>query len=212
MLLKLHGPKEDEDYKKAQGLVMTTTPSAAAKELIDLICDQATPLESCCCTKTVSSLWRDMLPTQVKAHVANMKLKTAAERRDTLDAADQVFQAIKGPKIAAADVAAISTRGTTRGKGRGQQQQRGGSQQTTRGGGGAGRGTPKASPAAAGRGSRSGRQAPDPKDPSTWGDPHPDGPPPGACMQHYHYGKGAWICRRKKTCPWASLADPPQDE
>ena len=37
------------------------------------------------------------------------------------------------------------------------------------------------------------------------GDPHPDGPPPDACMQHYVYGKGAWICRKKSTCPWAKL-------
>ena len=206
MLLKLHGPKEDEDFKKAQSLVMTDTPSAAAKELVELICDKDKPLESCCCTKAVSALWRDMLPATVRAQVSNMGLKDASERKDTLDAADKAFAALKGPKVSAvADVAAVKGAPRGRGKGRGQQQ-------TSRGGGNADRSATSA--AAAGRGGRGrgARQARDPKDPSTWGDPHPDGSPPGACMQHYLYGKNAWICRKRRTCPWVSLANPPDDE
>ena len=174
MLLKLHGPKEEENFRKAQKLVMTETPSAAAKELIELLCDKDTPLESCCCNKAVSALWRDMLPTQVRTQVANMSLKSKDERKDTLDAADKAFDSLKGPQVAEVAVAAIRG-GPARGRGRG----RPGSQQTGRGrgGGNAERSAPAAS---AGRGSNRGgrRPAKDPKDPSTWGDPHPDGPPP----------------------------------
>ena len=36
------------------------TPSSAAKELVRLVCDKDKPLETCCCSKVVSSLWRDI--------------------------------------------------------------------------------------------------------------------------------------------------------
>merc|ERR1711951_299615 len=35
--------------------------------------------------------------------------------------------------------------------------------------------------------------------------PHPDNPPPGVCNTHYRYGRGAYVCRKKETCPWRNL-------
>ena len=61
-LLKIHGPRPDASFKKAQTMVMVGTPSETAKRLVELICKQPKPLTSCCCGVAVSSLWRDLLP------------------------------------------------------------------------------------------------------------------------------------------------------
>ena len=197
----MKGPKEEESFKAAQSLVMTDTPSSAAKELVRQVCDKDKPLETCCCSKVVSSLWRDMLPKEVRTHVSDMGLKDPEDFKKTLDAADKAYSALKGPNakvsaltksVTAGEVAAVRG-GGSRGRGRG-----------------AMRGQSRGTSSTARGGARRVKRVPEDK--STWGDPHPDGPPPEACMQHYIYGKSAWICRKINSCPWANLAKPPNDE
>ena len=94
MLLALHGPKGDEDFQLAMDLVMTGTPSQAAKQLVQLICDKEN-MENCCCSMAVSCKWRSMLPTQVKAQVATLPMKTKAEFKAIIAAADLIFNSLK---------------------------------------------------------------------------------------------------------------------
>ena len=135
-----------------------------------------------------------------------MPMKTKVEFNAIISTADDVFNSLKtsNPTAAIAPTAGLISGGDSEGAvaavghGRGQSSARrprgrGGGWQGGRGNG-ANRGRQTA-----GRGfnSRQKPPPPDPNDKSTWGDPHPDGPPPNACMQHYRYGKSAWICRKK---------------
>ena len=38
--------KKEDTFKKAQQLVMTTTPSAAAKDLVQMVCEKDPPMET----------------------------------------------------------------------------------------------------------------------------------------------------------------------
>lgn len=40
------------------------------------------------------------------------------------------------------------------------------------------------------------------------GDPHPDGPPETACYLHWRYGRSAYTCKKKSSCPWKSFTKP----
>ena len=208
-LLQLHGPKEDADFRKAQKLVMTDKPSTTAKMLRDLVCKKKKPFTECCCGVAVEAMWEDTLPAQVKSHIANLSLKDDFE--GTCKAADNVFETLKagGAHVAAVSdmrfqssavngASAVPTNEVaafkpSRGGGRGRGGYRGGRAR----GRGAGRNRPS---------------PPNPEDQSTWGDPHEDGPPPGACMNHYRHGKKAYFCRAKSTCPWRNLEAPPKDD
>ena len=209
MLLKLHGPKEDANFKLAMSMVMTENPSTTAKKLTDLICLKAKKLEGCCCAVAAESRWGELLPSQVRAQVANMSLKD--DFSGTCDQADKIYEslqlapaaavaAIQGgahatspaPIEPAEDVAAFRPN-----RGRGQQPR--GRQGNFRGGGR----------------SRGGRNRPPPRNPndkSTRGPPHEDGPPPKACINHYVFGRNAYFCRAKSTCPWRHLESLPADD
>ena len=204
MLIKLHGPKKDADFKVARNFVLTLgqTPSSAAKKLVQLICKQKTPLTNCCCAAAVSSFWRDLLPDPVRQAVASMDL--GENFTQTVETADAVWNTLQSsikiaaiaqpaqptpatttaPAAAATEVAAYQT-------GRGRPWQQRGGQQRGR------RGQPR-------------RKRPDPKDRSTWGPAHPDGPTTQHCMQHWMYGKSAHFCRLP-TCPWKNITSPPND-
>ena len=65
------GPRPEDNIRKARNLVMTTTPSAAAKDLRDLMCQKSKPFTNCCCGPIVASHWRDLLPDPVKFKVAD---------------------------------------------------------------------------------------------------------------------------------------------
>ena len=88
----------------AQSLVMVGTPSEAARQLVHLICKKEEPLTECCCATAVSAIWRNLLPAQVRAHVANMDLKTDFE--GTITSADNVWRSLKGSSGAVAAVTA----------------------------------------------------------------------------------------------------------
>ena len=92
-ILEKYGPKPEEDFEKAQTLVMTGLPSEAAKEIRDLICEQKVKLTNCCCGKQVSSIWKKLLPPSVRAQIAGMDMKT--EWDQILKKADDTFNALK---------------------------------------------------------------------------------------------------------------------
>ena len=192
LFIKNHGPDPEEMVRKAQNLVMTGTPSQTARQLSQMVCQKTKKLEGCCCAVTVAAKWRDLLPDQVRAQVAGMTLdKDSFE--NTLRKADNVYKDLK-LGATAAPVAAIRGQGDV---------------------------SPASGASAhvdAVSGQRSakkkdkGKAKPkrrDPADPTTWGKPHPDGPPPGACMHHFVYGKSAYFCSREK-CPWNSTTKPPK--
>ena len=228
-LLKLHGPKPDADYRTALNLVMTDTPSHCAKRLRDLICKKKDQLTTCCCDVMVEAHWRDALPGPVRTAVAGMSLKKEKDFKAAIAHADEVFEAMKNPngsKVAAMQVAkpkqSYDGAGAFAGYDDGtsqdeiaamrQQQGRGGRGRPYRGRGQGQRGRGGAAGGQGGRGGRQRPPPPNPTDPSTWGSPHEDGPPSGACMNHYRHGRGAYYCRAKSSCPWRHIESPPADD
>ena len=195
--LKTHGPQPEDNYRKAQSLVLQGTPSATARTLVQLMCHKKKKLEGCCCSHGVSAKWRDLLPDQVKAQVANMSL-AADDFNNTVEYADKVWRSMHPegarPTVAAVQsdvsaqpisaaagasaqaVAAIKHQKVTGKKEKGQKP----------------------------------RKRRDPNDPSTWGKPHADGPPAQSCMYHFVYGRNAYFCSKPEVCPWKNLANPPK--
>ena len=142
-------------------------------------------------------MWRDLLPTQIKSQIATLEITDHDSFKVVIDKADQIYESLQqAPKVAGVKVKKSN-------KSNGQEKSdpedaaiaavRGGN---WRGRGGRGRGQPQQQRGAGqGQGARGGRGVRrSATDRSTWGDPHPDGPPPEACMQHWVYGKSAWIC------------------
>ena len=96
-LLKVFGPKPEQDVTLAMGLVMTGLPSQAAKRVRELVCKRNF---DCCCPATVGKIWRDMLPKDVKLAVASYDLRTQWDA--ALDRADDVYNASKTAHAVAA--------------------------------------------------------------------------------------------------------------
>merc|ERR1712026_297143 len=103
-------------------MVMVGTPSETAKRLVELICKQPKPLTSCCCGVAVSSLWRDLLPKEVRQAVASMDLV-----RDFEGTLDVAVTEQAGPEVAAVG-RSQQQRGNGRGRRRRGGQSRGGGQ------------------------------------------------------------------------------------
>ena len=186
-ILGTFGTKPEDDYYKAKAMVMTGKPSQLAKTLVNTICPAHPDLVGCCAAGTVSGMWRDQLPTALRVQMASRKLVGADNMKDTLDTADSVYATMTRPGVPALPVAAVANLDTSADEPALQQvaavQNR--------------RNQPKKKPATS-----SGAAARD------RGDPHPDGPPPNACNLHWKYGRGAYTCRKKDTCPWAHYKAP----
>ena len=73
-LFEAYGPTPEEAYHTARALVMTGKPSQHAKKLINILCPKHPTLMNCCMEGTISTLWRDQLPYQVRAQVAHHTL------------------------------------------------------------------------------------------------------------------------------------------
>ena len=43
---------------------------------------------------------------------------------------------------------------------------------------------------------------------SGWGPRHPDNPPSSACLVHWKFGKGAWMCIDRHNCLWRDFESP----
>ena len=98
-LLQLFGPKEGDQYMKAAGLVMSSTPSDLARQLIALICKGRQPMNGCHCVETVSGMWRLKLPDEVRIAVAPLSLE-APTMEVTLTTADAIYKAMNPNTIA----------------------------------------------------------------------------------------------------------------
>ena len=197
-LLKIFGPKKEAAMQKALGLTLTTTPSQLARQLLDLLCKKDPPLTDCCCENSVSGLWRKLLPNPVQRAIAGMEM-TADNLEAILQKADDVYATMvpnAGPQVAANNWSANQGGGAQRGArgcGRGQRG-RGGAQSNA------------GQQRAPGQNGQAGGNQSNP----TRAQRHSDNPPTEACVQHWKYGKGAYYCRKPKTCPWRDyLADEP---
>ena len=188
-IVKLFGKKEGELFQEAKQLMMTGKPSALAKTLVDKLCkcNSAT----CCSTETISGLWKDQLPSQVKASIAGLTIRDNFE--EIIARADKVRASLGGaPKVSAVaapgageeeEVTAVRP-GPQHQRGRGQQRGRGNQRAQGRGGRGWG----------AGRG-----QQPQ----------HNDNVPDTACKMHKMWGKGTWYCTQPWSCPWKDITTTP---
>ena len=189
LLLKIHGPNPDANFKLALSLVMTGPPSTAAIRLVSLICKKSKPFDGCCCATAVSSIWRDMLPAQIKAQIASMDLE--ADFDNTIAAADDIWRSMQSSGAGAAVAAVSAEEIAAVGQG-----QRGGAR-----GGRRGRGR--------GRGNRGNRQGQAQSQGQQRGPE--ETPPENCCRMHKQHGKRAFYCSAEATCPWAKFRAPPQD-
>ena len=85
-ILKIFGPKPEEDFTLALKMTMEGLPSQAARRVKELICKRNF---DCCCPAVVGKIWRDKLPEAVRLAVANHDLKTQWD--GALDWADNVY-------------------------------------------------------------------------------------------------------------------------
>ena len=178
-LLECFGKKEEEEVKLAYQMVLTTTPSQLARDILDKVCDGNPQLQGCHCAKTVTWMWWEKLPEQVRQAVANMSLKTDFEA--TLKAADASHRASQTPTVAPLGVegAAAATPPELAAFGTGQAKGHNSNQGAAPGGTGRGRGTRKPKSA--------------------------DNPPKGVCKTHYEHGKSAYNCLNPFQCLWANF-------
>ena len=213
-LLKVHGPKPEEDVKKALGYVLTGPPSEGAKDLAQLICTKDKKLTDCCCAKTVGALWRELLHPTVRAAVAGLDLKTQFDQ--VVEKADQVQDTIKtAPAVAAttatgtrpkttqkpadldtsADAPALDQNPTLVEQVAALNKQVKALKKPFKGKGGRG--------AQQNRGGAAGRPQP-----RRGTNPHPDGPPDNACDIHWRFGRSAFYCLAPSQCPWSHITNP----
>ena len=95
LLLELHGPRPERDIELALAMVVPPgqTPLQTAQKLVKLICKDRKPLVNCCCSNLVSTRWRQLIPQQVRTHVAGLGLKT--EYTTTMKVADNVWRSLQ---------------------------------------------------------------------------------------------------------------------
>ena len=186
-IIKRFGPKQADGFDKAISRVMGSEgPSHFGRQIMSDICPEFKPLHGCHCAGTVLGIWRRGLPSIVRTSIADMAFDSATWQ-DVFDKADNVWAsnaantsvvAALAKGDAATEVAAATTKPPRRNNRGGGRGGRGG------GGGGAGRG---------------GR---------TRGPRHADNPPNNACDVHWKWGKAAWHCADRHSCPWRDFESP----
>ena len=105
-LLRLYAPKQEENFKKALGRVMTGLPSQLGQVLINDICDKPVKLQGCCCAKAVYTLWALQLPLSVRSQIATKKFDYSTYS-EVFQAADTIYLSTKSTDLSAS-VAAIA--------------------------------------------------------------------------------------------------------
>ena len=192
-MLKQFGPKQADGFDKAIARVMTGTPAQLGRQIVNDICPGIRPMSGCHCAQIVLGIWRRSLPSVVRNQIADMEF-SAATYEAVFDKADSVWSAnAANTSVVSAlskdkEVAASSFRGGRGGRGGGRGQPSG-----TRGGGqnrGGGQG-------GGAQGGQSGR-----------GPRHPDNPPQNSCKLHWKFGKAAWRCGDRHSCPWRDFESP----
>ena len=64
-ILGVHGPRKEEIYKKAKGLMLTGKPSQLCRKLISTLCPKHPDLTNCCVEPVISGMWREQLPRNI---------------------------------------------------------------------------------------------------------------------------------------------------
>ena len=184
-IVKQFGPKRADGFDKAISRVMNGTPSQLGRQIINDICPDVNPLVGCHCADVVLGIWRRSLPQVVRNQIADMDFNSTTYAA-IFDKADSVWTANSASTTAAAaleaTVAAIGGRGSGRGGGRGGNRGGRGQSSGNRGGGA----------------SAAGSSAPR----------HNDNVPSNACNLHKKFGKAAWRCGDRHTCPWRDFESP----
>ena len=220
-LLLVHGPRPEEDFAKAQTMILTGLPSDGAKKLKEMLCKKSHTLDECCAAPGLSKLWRDMLPPIVKAGVASFDLTTHWD--EALRTADAIFRAQQSNTPVPPAVAAVTTAVNEAAAALNYQtpadldtsadasafhavnqlavQLAAFGKTFNKRGKGQTRGQNRVKPrGAAGR--------PQPQQQPKPTQPHPDGPPDNACKIHLLHGKNAYYCANRATCPWRDIIAP----
>ena len=217
-LLEKFGPKPEEDFQKALKIIMTGLPSQAAIELRDTICQKKKKFDNCCCAYQVASVWKSILPQNIRAHIAH--LDCINDFDNVLRTADCIYNATKQnvPVAAVKPAAAKPSPSATGGAAReldtsadapafDQINQlteqlaafnKNFKKRPKRGRGGQTRGAQQ---------TRGGAGKPQSRDQGR-GEPHPDGPPDNACGMQWRWGRSAYHCQSPDQCPWSHIAAP----
>ena len=202
-LLSLFGPKKEEAYYKAAKLVLVGKPSQLANKIITLLCPADPPLQGGChCETSVSGMWREQLPREVRTAVANMQLG-GGHLEATLAHADAVYEASRATNATVAGLKE-SADGHVDAFG---QQSRGNGQQGQQGQGKKNRGNGGQSGNKQNQNQQKGSEDKQqlPRLTGHKGQKHPDNPPDGVCYSHYKHGKTAINCLRPQKCAWRSF-------
>ena len=179
-LLKVFGPKPEQDFKLAMGLVMTGLPSQAAKRVRELVCKRNF---DCCCPAVVGQIWRDMLPKDVRVAVASYDL--AKQWDEALDRADDVYNALQS--FLQADVKEVAVVKVDKPPDK----------------------TAKPAPELQLDVPDVKFDINDRQTWGRYHSDFKRRPPNKICFQHYRWGKQAHFCRALGQCPWESYTAPP---
>ena len=208
-LLKVYGPKPEEAFEKALALTMTGLPSEAAKEIRSLVCPGVPPMKDCHCHIAISSIWRKLLHRDVRGAIANMDLQTNFDQ--TIEAADVYHKAFmaSGTTVAAVSVPAPAPAPAPAGHPPFNDLESFAAHVTAeiaafRGGKTRGQSHTRGQPAARYPHQAGTRRPPPTRKPQ----PHADGPPSNACVNHWNHGRQAYNCAAKETCPWRDFIVP----
>ena len=227
-IILLFGPRDEDAFKKAVALKMTSTPSAFGKRLINVICPGSKPMDGCHCARMIYGFWEAQLGAPIKSRLAGKKFN-----KDTyvelFKLADEAWRANGGERATPAVVAAVEVpfthqstlpptdtpqvSATTRGGrgGRGGRNNRGG-----RGNRGQGRGQTTWNNTNQNQQSSTTNTSTNNSNPPTKahqkGPKHPDLPSSAkwACAQHWKKGRGAPYCSDPLVCEWVNVVAPRQ--
>ena len=194
-ILKQFGLKQADNFDRAISRVMTTTPSHLGRQIMNDICPDVKPFNSCHCASIVLGIWRRSLPVAVRNSIADMEFNHA-NYSNVFDRADAVWSSNAASTTVIAQLNKSSS-STNEAEVAAVQKPRRGNRGGGRGGGGnqnngnQNSSKPNQGNQGKGRGPR-----------------HPDLPPREACSVHWKFGKAAWLCADRHNCPWRDYENP----
>ena len=183
-IVKQFGPKRADGFDKAISRVMNGTPSQLGRQIVNDICPDVNPLTGCHCADVVLGIWRRSLPQVVRNAIADMDFNSTTYAA-IFDKADSVWtsNSASTPVVATLEKAEAAAASVAAVGGRGR-----GSNRGWRGGRGQSSGT------------RGGGASGAPR--------HNDNVPSNACNLHKKFGKAAWKCGDRHSCPWRDFESP----
>ena len=181
-IIKRFGPKRADNFDKAISRVMTSNPSHLGHQILNDICPETRPLQDCHCADVVLGIWRRSLPSVVRNAIADMDF-SAATYTAVFDRADNVWASNSASTTVVATLNKNSKNQAAEVAAVGGKKNK----KNKNKGGGADNSKPKGKD----RGPR-----------------HPDNPPSSCCDIHYKFGKKAWFCADRHSCPWRDYESP----